>query len=634
MTASDRAAGLARAAGRRLRVGYAVGLCLIAALVLGSHALLATMLSAHGHDAATINLAGRQRMLSQRVVKEALLGAAWPSRPGVLERLDADLLRLDAVHARLAGSGAEAADASAGVLDLPASELDAALAAFQEAAGRVREELARGGPAGSLGALLRTEKSFLLRMDERVAEFEAAAALKVARLRRAHLAAGLLLLGVIGLEALLLFRPAVHRIRRQMFDLAISQERTQLLATVAEHTRHAVLLAEADGTVSWVNPAAEAAFHGCAADVPRLADVAPAGVASDLRAAIAGGEDLHLDDVPHGGSSFAVDLVAVRDDAGRPRRYVLVITDLSERAQRERDEQDVQRRAGRADVAVTILHNVGNTLNSLALAASSADTGVRSSRLPGLGRALGLLGADAATAAAFLRDDPRGGGLPRYLAALHNRLEAERSGLRGDLETVLAGVEHLRHVVARENDVAHATAEAREAVLQPVDAEEIVQDALRIYGGSATIEGIALRATGSGAGVVLHADRHAVLQILGNLITNAVRATREAAGGEAEPAAVQVRVVEAGVGFAAIEVVDRGVGIEGGRFPTLFRPGNSTKPGGLGIGLHTSANAATAMGGRLDAASEGLGRGATLRLELPLAPTPTASAPRFKREAA
>ena len=46
----------------------------------------------------------------------------------------------------------------------------------------------------------------------------------------------------------------------------------------------------------------------------------------------------------------------------------------------------------------------------------------------------------------------------------------------------------------------------------------------------------------------------------------------------------------------------------------------TTKKGGHGFGLHSGANAAKEMGGALNAQSDGLGRGATFTLDLPLKP--------------
>jgi signal transduction histidine kinase len=70
--------------------------------------------------------------------------------------------------------------------------------------------------------------------------------------------------------------------------------------------------------------------------------------------------------------------------------------------------------------------------------------------------------------------------------------------------------------------------------------------------------------------------------------------------------------------FLRIAVQDDGEGIPAERFGRLFEHGFTTRVGGHGFGLHSSALAARSMGGTLSADSAGQGRGACFTLELPL----------------
>ena len=635
--ADDRSEDVARRLGTRLQVGYVAALLLIATITLGSHLLISEMLSANTADATTVNLAGRQRMLSQRIVKDVLLARAGVGEPGeVLDKLDADLTSFRSVHSGLREGDPERNILGPGraVVGLVFPPTHDAYLRFERAATTVLAELAAGGPTDSLHRLLAAEVEFLPRMDALVQAYEDHSTAKLGRMRSLHLASAFALLLVLLAEAMFLFRPAVRKIRKQVFELALAQERTQLLATAAEHTRHAVVLGDARGSIAWVNPAAEEAFASCEADIPTLADVAPGPAAGRIRDAIDAGADLHLEDVAGGGSSYAVDLVAVRSAGGAARRYVLVVTDLSERARRERDRQDVQRRAGRADIAVSVLHNVGNTLNSLSLAASAADRHLQETRMPGLARALELLGTDPAAAARFLAEDPRGAKLPPYLHDLCGRLQAEQDALREELRGVLEGVEHLRHVVREESACVGETDRAREEAMEEMEAQTLVDEAVRLYGGSAIVEGIEVLRVPSDEPLHLRVDRHAALQVLGNLLTNAVRATRQRVPAPAAPPPITFAVEGSGDGFARILVVDRGIGFEAKGASRMFQPGFSTKPGSNGIGLPASANAASAMGGRLIARSDGPDRGAAFSLELPLAASSPSRSTGAMREAA
>jgi signal transduction histidine kinase len=69
-----------------------------------------------------------------------------------------------------------------------------------------------------------------------------------------------------------------------------------------------------------------------------------------------------------------------------------------------------------------------------------------------------------------------------------------------------------------------------------------------------------------------------------------------------------------------ITIVDSGIGIPADHMAKIFNHGFTTKKDGHGFGLHSGANAAKEMGGRLTASSDGPGKGATFTLELPTAP--------------
>ena len=110
-------------------------------------------------------------------------------------------------------------------------------------------------------------------------------------------------------------------------------------------------------------------------------------------------------------------------------------------------------------------------------------------------------------------------------------------------------------------------------------------------------------------------DKHKALQILVNLISNAKNAMHALPESQRR---LHVRLTAEG-DRAFIQVVDSGQGIAPEIRERLFTQGFTTREGGHGLGLHSSALAAKLMGGRLTLESEGLGKGATATLELPLA---------------
>ena len=108
--------------------------------------------------------------------------------------------------------------------------------------------------------------------------------------------------------------------------------------------------------------------------------------------------------------------------------------------------------------------------------------------------------------------------------------------------------------------------------------------------------------------------------VLQNLIINAADAVRDA-GRERGVLRVGAEIVrEDEREQLHLHCEDNGVGIARGDLERVFDKGFSTKSNdtNYGIGLHWCANAIAALGGRIWAASEGPGLGASLHLMVPL----------------
>ena len=83
---------------------------------------------------------------------------------------------------------------------------------------------------------------------------------------------------------------------------------------------------------------------------------------------------------------------------------------------------------------------------------------------------------------------------------------------------------------------------------------------------------------------------------------------------------ITVRAQPNGAGLAIISVADNGIGIPAENLTRIFAHGFTTRKHGHGFGLHSSALAASEMGGALRVQSDGHGCGATFTIELPLSP--------------
>jgi C4-dicarboxylate-specific signal transduction histidine kinase len=119
---------------------------------------------------------------------------------------------------------------------------------------------------------------------------------------------------------------------------------------------------------------------------------------------------------------------------------------------------------------------------------------------------------------------------------------------------------------------------------------------------------------------VVHVARTVLRLILQNLIINAADAVRDA-GRDKGVLRVAAEIVDEADGEQLhLHCKDNGVGIAPDDLQRVFDKGFSTKSSetNYGIGLHWCANAIGALGGRIWAASEGPGLGASMHVMLPL----------------
>jgi PAS domain S-box-containing protein len=268
------------------------------------------------------------------------------------------------------------------------------------------------------------------------------------------------------------------------------------------------------------------------------------------------------------------------------------------------------RQAGMAEVATSVLHNVGNVLNSINVATNTLATMVHRSRSSSLRKVADMISQHAAEPG-FLSQHDQGKLIPQYLLQLSTHLESEKQGIIKELESLLENVAHIKDVVLMQQTYARMA-----GVSERIRLSELVNDAVRLNTGALARHDVQLvREFAADPDIVV--ERHKVLQILVNLIRNAKYACDEAAPPKK---VITIHTDQDGDGHVFIKVIDNGVGIPKENLTRIFSYGFTTRKEGHGFGLHSSANAASEIGGDLAAASDGPGQGAIFTLKLPLQP--------------
>ena len=268
------------------------------------------------------------------------------------------------------------------------------------------------------------------------------------------------------------------------------------------------------------------------------------------------------------------------------------------------------RLAGMAEVATSVLHNVGNVLNSANVLGSSILEHVQRSKVPSVGRLAALLGEHRADLGRFVTQDGRGQNLPGYLERLGGHLDKEQEQLLDKTKSLTESLQHIKEIVAMQQNYARVS-----GVLETVSLAEIVEDALRMHHEALLRHQIqVVREFHEAPPVTI--DRHKVLQILFNLLENAKYACEDSGRPDRQ---VTVSLHQNSQGRIEVSVSDNGIGIPAENLTRIFVQEFSTRKGGHGFGLHSSLLTAQNLGAGLRAQSEGPGRGATFILDIPLA---------------
>ncbi len=223
-------------AGRHFRRRYFVALSLIAALAIAGQVLVQVSLNRQSGDSQVINMAGYQRMLSQRLaLKIMLFDPGQSDAPAQLDAIRAMRDRWVDTHRKLVAGlpdtayGATARSTLATLLEEAGHPLDriATLAAELSPQTRLSDH--------DRAALLADQELFLPLMDSVVMGLEKSAGARVAFLQRVEIALLLITLAVLALEALLIFQPAVRRLQASLDQL---EHRNRQSARSLESLRH------------------------------------------------------------------------------------------------------------------------------------------------------------------------------------------------------------------------------------------------------------------------------------------------------------------------------------------------------------------------------------------------------------
>jgi C4-dicarboxylate-specific signal transduction histidine kinase len=200
------------------------------------------------------------------------------------------------------------------------------------------------------------------------------------------------------------------------------------------------------------------------------------------------------------------------------------------------------------------------------------------------------------------------------VAAMLVDAEAGRNWMRQGTNGLTEARFALERVTDQGNRVAAIIAQMRsltrkcDPMLETVFAQDLVSEALVLVKPEGDRRGVTIEWTVDADTLSLEVDRVQIVQVLMNLLTNALQASQPGA-----KVRVRCRATPEGVEF---RIDDNGPGVGGGNLARLFDPFFSTKQDGLGLGLGICRSIVECHGGHIWADSQ-VGEGTSFFFTIP-----------------
>jgi len=266
------------------------------------------------------------------------------------------------------------------------------------------------------------------------------------------------------------------------------------------------------------------------------------------------------------------------------------------------------RKAGMAEIAAGVLHNVANVLSSVNSSNTFIKDTAKNSKVEGLLKANKLLREHIDHIDQFIFDDPKGKKLLKYYLKLEEPLRKERDDIVTQSERLDQKISIINDVIKAQQSHAIAGNNTSETSLS-----EIVEVTLSLQDDLVEQDHLNITKELNATTPVI-AQRSKLIHVLVNFIKNAVESMEE---NHPEDKNLMIKSWEDSY-KVYLSVTDNGSGIKGENLGKIFTHTYTTKNRGHGFGLHSSATYMKEMGGKIEVNSDGEGKGTTFTLVFPI----------------
>ena len=304
----------------------------------------------------------------------------------------------------------------------------------------------------------------------------------------------------------------------------------------------------------------------------------------------------------------------LQEESGVAKGGVIVFRDVTER--RLAEEALSQAFAqGRLEIVDTILHNIGNAINSVATGLGTIQVELSRNalvyRLSALAAAIEEHRDDWIS---YLSTDPQGQKVMPFILGLAQDFAEQNAQLTQTVERVESRVAHIVDIIRTQR-----TIDTGALARKDISIGKAISDATKLLQDSLGKRGVRVEVDCLNAPHEIRIQESKFHQMLVNLIKNAIEAIDELekTGGLESKPSIHIRSYVQNE-YLVIDVIDNGIGIEEKRLKIIFAAGYTTKEVGSGLGLHSIANFIIGSGGQIYPISAGCGKGTTMRVKLRL----------------
>lgn len=418
-----------------------------------------------------------------------------------------------------------------------------------------------------------------------------------------------------------------NRVQARTAELEHSESKTR---AVLDNIGEGILVLNERGSIESMNPAAEVIFdmkevkaiglhgaqlvtHNDADDIAELDDYDDE--TDGVFKTSANRQPIEYQGVRANGDTFPLEIVVSSMSVGDKRLRVCILRDVTVRKETETQLADAAHKSGMAEMATGVLHNIGNILNSVNLSGETVLKISTSSKISGLLKATEMM-QEQKNISDFLANDSRGQKLPAYIIKMGKVLNDEITEITKESRELIQKTTMMKEVISTQQSYAKSGFQSKQLDCENLHLAELVEDALKIQEASLNKYGVVLEKNYADI-PKCNGHKSKLLQVITNLVKNA----KEAMEGNDRENKPKEMIIETGMlndEAIYLTIKDNGCGISEEQLKKMFTHGFTTKETGHGFGLHSCVKAMTEMKGSLKVDSEGVEKGATFTVTIPV----------------